>query len=276
MTLWGCPRANRCQNAEPGIVRNLPKCSPTKVPRVDIDFAPVARSLASPARSAMIARLLDGRAMTAGELARAAGILPPAASEHLAQLAAAGLVVMTAEGRRRYFRIANATTAEALEALAHICPRKPARSLTASIEDAAQSNARMCYDHLAGKLGVDILDALLDLCWLLPATPGLDVTQKGSAGFRNMGIDTDALKGQRRALTRSCLDWTERRPHLAGALGASIATACLDHQWIQRRPRQRGLDITPAGSSALSDLLDIQVGVVRRTTEEPAGKAAFS
>ena len=231
---------------------------------VDMDFASVAKSLASPARSAMIARLLDGRAMTAGELARAAGIMPPAASEHLANLVAAGLVVMSAQGRHHYFSIADLDTAEALEALAHICPPKTARSLTGSVEDAAQRNARMCYDHVAGRLGVEILDGLLSSCWLIPVVTGFDVTEKGRIGFGQLGIDAEALKRHRRTFARGCLDWTERRPHLAGALGAAFAASCLNRQWIQRRPRQRGLDMTRAGSEALRALLDIPVHAVLR------------
>jgi DNA-binding transcriptional ArsR family regulator len=226
---------------------------------VDVDFAAVARSLASPARSAMIARLLDGRAMTAGELARAAGVLPPTASEHLGQLVAAGVVSVTTQGRHRYFRVADAEIAEALEALAHICPRKTARSLTGSMEDAAQSNARMCYDHIAGRLGVDLLDALLSAAWLLPATTGFEIAPEGRSGFRAFGIDADALRAQRRTFARGCIDWTERRPHLAGALGASVASSFLEHEWVQRRTRRRGLQITPAGAARLSELLDIQV-----------------
>jgi DNA-binding transcriptional ArsR family regulator len=234
---------------------------------VDVDFASVAKSLANPARSAMIAHLLDGRAMTAGELARVAGVLPPAASEHLAQLTAAGLVAVTAQGRHKYFRIADIATAEALEALAHICPPKTARSLTRSIDDAVQSRARMCYDHIAGQLGVDILDALLDLSWLIPATTGFDVTPEGRAGFRSMGVDAEALKAQRRAFARRCLDWTERRPHLAGALGASLATGCIERQWIRRRDKYRGLDITSVGVVSLNELLGVRVGRVPAISE---------
>jgi DNA-binding transcriptional ArsR family regulator len=226
---------------------------------VDVDFAAVAKSLASEVRSTMIAHLLEGKAMTAGELARAAGVLPPAASAHLAQLAATGIVSVTVQGRNRYFRIADASTAEALEALAQICPKKTERSLRGALDDAAQANARMCYDHVAGRLGVEILDAMLCLEWLLPAAEGFEVGPCGRSGLRNLGVDTDAVRCQRRKFARGCVDWTERRPHLAGALGASFAAACLTRQWIRRTSRRRGLEITPDGAATLGELLGIQV-----------------
>ncbi len=180
------------------------------------DYATVAKCPASPARSAMVGRLLDGKAMTAGELARAAKVLPSTASEHLARLAAAGLVTSMYEGRRRYFSLATTETAEALEALAHICPRQSARSLAGVREDTALSLARLCYDHVAGKAGLAILDALLSAKWLQPEDGGFAATAKGTAGFGHLGIDIDSLRSRRLAFARGCMDWTERRPHLAG------------------------------------------------------------
>jgi DNA-binding transcriptional ArsR family regulator len=226
---------------------------------VDIDYAVVARCLASPARSVMVGRLLDGKAMTAGELARAAGVLPSTASEHLAQLVSVGLITATAQGRHRYFSLADVETAEALEALAHICPPKTARSLAASDEAAAQSAARMCYDHIAGKLGVTMLDALLSARWLVPVGAGFELTPDGARRLRGLGVEVASLQSQRRAFARACLDWTERRPHLAGALGAGIATSLLEQRWVERRQHRRGLRVTRAGQSRLSQLLGIHV-----------------
>jgi DNA-binding transcriptional ArsR family regulator len=223
------------------------------------DYATVAKCLASPARSAMVGRLLDGRAMTAGELASAARVLPSTASEHLAQLVAAGLVTSMHQGRRRYFSLATIETAEALEALAHICPRQSARSLAGVREDTALSMARLCYDHLAGKVGVAILDALLSAKWLQPSDEGFVASAKGTEGFRHVGIEVDLVRSGRRPLARACLDWTERRPHLAGALGASVATALLDQKWLERRPQGRGLRITPTGSAQLKEVFGARV-----------------
>jgi DNA-binding transcriptional ArsR family regulator len=226
---------------------------------VNVDFATVARHLASPARAAMIGHLFDGRAMTAGELAKVAGVLPSTASEHLAQLVSSGLLTMTTQGRSRYFFLADVQTAEALEALAHICPQQTVKSLTGSTEDAAQRLARICYDHVAGQLGVAIFQALLSLSWLRPGNSGFEVTAEGDCGLSRLAIDAGALRTQRRAFARPCIDWTERRPHLAGALGASIAGALLDQKWIVRRRKTRGLRITPAGSAGLGDLLGLQL-----------------
>lgn len=223
------------------------------------DYATVAKCLASPARSAMVGRLLDGRAMTAGELARAARVLPSTASEHLAQLVTAGLVTSMYQGRRRYFSLATIETAEALEALAHICPRQSTRSLAGVREDTALSMARLCYDHLAGKVGVAILDALLSAKWLQPSDGGFAASAKGTAGFGHLGIDIDSLRSRRRAFARGCMDWTERRPHLAGALGANVATALLDQRWLERRSQGRGLRITPTGSAQLKEVFGAQV-----------------
>lgn len=223
------------------------------------DYATVAKCLASHARSVMVGCLLDGRAMTAGELARAASVLPSTASEHLARLVAAGLVTSTSHGRRRYFLLATIETAEALEALARICPRQSTRSLAGVREDTALSTARLCYDHLAGKVGVAILDALLSARWLQPADRGYAETAKGTAEFCRLGIDTGSLRSRRRAFARECMDWTERRPHLAGALGASVATALLDQRWLERRPQGRGLRITPAGAAQLNEMFAFQL-----------------
>lgn len=223
------------------------------------DYAAVAKCLASNARSVMVGRLLDGKAMTAGELARAAGVLPSTASEHLGKLVAAGLVTSMHQGRRRYFSLATFETAEALEALARICPQQSTRSLAGVREDTALSTARLCYDHLAGKVGVAILHGLLSDKWLQPSDGGFAASAKGEAGFGRLGIDVDLLRSRRRPFARGCMDWTERRPHLAGALGASIATALLDQKWLERRLQGRGLRLTPAGSAQLKEVFGVQV-----------------
>jgi DNA-binding transcriptional ArsR family regulator len=223
------------------------------------DYPQVAKCLASPARSAMVGCLLDGRAMTAGELARAAGVLPSTASEHLAQLVTAGLVTATSQGRHRYFTLASADTAEGLEALARICPPRSPRSLTGSREDAALRFARICYDHLAGRLGVAVLDAMLANDWLQSQGSGFAVTDDGHQGFVQLGVDVNAAQSRRRVFARTCLDWTERRQHLAGALGAAVASGLLSQKCLERRERSRGVRVTPEGSEVLSDVLGVQV-----------------
>jgi hypothetical protein len=198
------------------------------------DYAIVAKCPSGHARSVMVGRLLDGKAMTAGELARAAGVLPSTANEHLAQLVA-------------------------LEALALICPQQSTRSLAGVREDMTLSTARLCYDHLAGKVGVAILHALLSDKWLQPSDGGFAASAKGTAGFLHLGIDVDLLRSRRRPFARGCMDWTERRPHLARALGASVATALLDQKWLERRLQGRGLRLTPTAVAQLNEVFGVQV-----------------
>jgi DNA-binding transcriptional ArsR family regulator len=226
---------------------------------MDADFVAAAKCLANPARSLMVGRLLDGKALTASELARVAGVQPSTASEHLAQLAAGGLVTAISQGRHRYYSIASAEIAESLEALARICPRTAVRSLTASSEASQLTFARTCYDHLAGKLGVTILDALLARGWLAPAHGGLASTPEGVTGFSQLGLQVDSVRHPRRPFARTCLDWTERRPHLAGTLGAGMATALLDRNWVERKSRQRALRLTQAGRDGLDRLLGVRL-----------------
>lgn len=215
--------------------------------------------LANPARSLMLGVLLDGKAMTAGELARIAGVGPSTASEHLAELVHGGLVAVAAEGRHRYFGLAGTDVAEALEAFARICPPVQIRSLRSSAEVRALGFARTCYDHLAGLLGVALLDALLANGWLVTGEHGYAISASGQAGLPSLGVDVGALSSQRRGLARPCLDWTARRPHLAGALGASITASLLDRRWIERRARRRAIRLTSAGEFQLRELLDLNI-----------------
>ena len=226
---------------------------------VDVDFAKVARVLASPARSSMAGALLDGRMMTAGELARVAGVGPSTASGHLAELVQGGLVTVSAHGRHRYFGLAGTDIAEALEAFARICPATPVRSLRGSAEARALAFARTCYDHLAGSLGVTLLDGLLTKGWLVTAEHGYAITRCGHDGLPSLGVDVRAMSHQRRSLARPCLDWTARRPHLAGALGASITASLLEQRWIETGTRRRALRLTRAGEIELRRVLDLEV-----------------
>lgn len=202
-----------------------------------------------PPAAPLLDLLLDGQAHSAGELAAAAGVRAPTASEHLAVLVQGGLVRARPSGRHRYYELAGNGAATALEALGHLCPSPPVTSLRLSREQRRLRHSRTCYDHLAGQLGVAVHDGLVDRGWLEPALS--TVTASGVGGFRELEIEVDALRRGRRDLTRSCLDWTERRPHLAGALGAAVATIFLDRKWVTRKAGSRGLDITEAGRRVL-------------------------
>lgn len=216
------------------------------------DFSGVGRLLANGARARMVDLLLDGRPATGGELARTAGVSPSTASEHLGELVRGGLVTATAQGRHRYYALTGPRVATALEALSLICPPTPVRSLRQSAQARALSQARTCYDHLAGVIGVRLLDALLDRAWLTDDVGGYSLTPAGQRALQDLGVDVNGAAGGPRNFARPCADWTERRPHLAGALAAAITATLLQRQWFQRLPTARGLRLTETGRSGLS------------------------
>jgi biotin operon repressor len=213
----------------------------------------------------MLTALLSGQALAAGELARAAGVSAATASEHLGRLRAGGLVEVVAAGRHRYYRLASPDVTRAIEALATVSPPRPVRSLRQSNTDAAMVFARTCYDHLAGRVGVSVHDALVSAGHLAAGGDGYVLTDRGTERMASLGIDLTAAQTARRNFATSCLDFTERRPHLAGALGAAICRHALDSGWVVRRAEgQRALRLTDAGRDALA----AQLGVVLTGTSE--------
>ena len=217
----------------------------------DVDVAGVAALVADESRARMLDALLDGRALPATQLAAAARTSRPNASMHLTKLVGAGLLEVEQQGRHRYFRLASPRVATALEALAEIAPARPPRSLRDATIGDALSRARSCYDHLAGRLGVALTDALLANGVLVNGREGFEVTPDGEARLETFGIGVEALRRRRRALARRCLDWSERRHHVGGALGAALLDRLLELEWIARRPNTRALDVTPAGEKHL-------------------------
>lgn len=225
---------------------------------VEVDTAAVARLLGEPARAAMLDALLAGRALAAGELARVAGVSAATASEHLARLRAGGLVEVVAQGRHRYHRLASPDVAHALEALALISPPRPVRTLRQSRANRALALARTCYDHLAGRVGVAVHDALVGYGAVRAGTDGYLLTGPGAELLDGLGVEVARARGARRAFARPCLDFTERRTHLAGALGAAICDRFLAQGWLVRRGAgQRGLRVTDGGRRVLADALGI-------------------
>jgi DNA-binding transcriptional ArsR family regulator len=216
----------------------------------------IARLIGDSTRSTMLTALLDGRALTAGELARLAGVAPPTASAHLARLLDGGVVEVLGQGRHRYYRLAGADVAHALEALAAVSPPARARTLRSSAAASALRPARLCYDHLAGELGVRVHDHLVEIGAVELAPNGLELTADGERWFERAGVDVAAARARRRPLLRACLDWTERRHHLAGSLAAELATSLLERGWLVRRaPGERGLRVSDIGASQLETLL---------------------
>lgn len=222
-------------------------------------LADLAGLLADRTRAAFCLALLDGRAWTAGELARHAGVSPPTATAHLDRLVERGLLVQHRQGRHRYLRLADHRTAELLEDLVAAAgpvteSRRGLRAVTAS---AALARARTCYDHLAGRLGVAITDAMTR-SGLLDQTGGVAFTDAGRAWLAGpVGVDPAGLRTTRRPLVRLCLDWTERRPHLGGAVGAAICRCLLERGWVRRIGSGRAVRMTPSGQVALTELLDL-------------------
>jgi DNA-binding transcriptional ArsR family regulator len=220
------------------------------------DFAAVARLLATPARSAVIDALMAGRHLAAGELARIAGVRPSTISEHLAALVDGGLLTVINAGRHRYYTVASAEVAAALEALARICPSTPVRSLRDSVGAKSLRVARTCYDHVAGALGVAMFDGMVDQRWLDEDCKLADV---GEHKLGEFGVDVAACRRSRRQFARPCLDWTQRRMHLAGALGAAITERVQERGWIEAARPGRGLRITDAGLDGLRAWFGVEV-----------------
>lgn len=211
--------------------------------------------LADKTRTLMLTVLLDGRARTGGELARLVGVAPSTASEHLSRLLDAQFVAVEAQGRHRYFRLAGPEIAELLETLGAVdLPGPPGRPVAANAPTELR-NARCCYDHLAGQLGVRIFEQLLAHDHLRRDENHLTLTESGHALLTDLGADMVAVARSSRPVVRGCLDWTERRQHLAGGAGAALFQALLDRRWIVRGSRPRSIRVTDAGQRGLRAML---------------------
>jgi DNA-binding transcriptional ArsR family regulator len=218
--------------------------------------AGVACLLGDRSRAAMCLAMLDGGAWTVSELADAAFVGRAAASEHVARLVEGGLVTTETQGRHKFVRLAGPQVAELVELLSGFGTAAPPRSLDAVRERRRLAAARTCYDHLAGRLGVAVHDALVGRR-LLTHRDGLRLTPRGRDWFSGLGVDVAGLEAQRRVLLRECVDLTERTPHLAGSLGAALCDAFVAEDWVRRRHRSRTLEVTPLGERAVADLLGL-------------------
>lgn len=207
----------------------------------------VASLIGEASRATILMGLLGGIALPASELARLARITPQTASSHLAKLVEGGLLVQESYGRHRYYRLANPEVGQALEALNVIAPAKPIQSLRESDLSQALQFARACYDHLAGKVGVALTVQIVERGLMDERGRDFVVTPNGAQWFKDFGIDLEEIRKTRRHLARKCLDWSERRHHMAGALGASFTHRLLELGWIERVPGGRAIDITQAG-----------------------------
>ena len=218
------------------------------------DFAAVAALVGDATRGRMLAALMDGQARTATELAIEGDVTPSTASSHLARLGCAGLVTITRRGRNRYFRIATAEVAAALEGLMHIAPHAAPRPVGPGPRDDRLRRARVCYDHLAGRSAVRLLERLREKRLIGGQEGGMALTAAGEEWCARIGIDLAALRAKRRRLCRPCLDWSERRAHLAGALGAALLERLLALRYARREPDSRVLVLSARGESFIERL----------------------
>jgi DNA-binding transcriptional ArsR family regulator len=221
----------------------------------DVDIAAIGTLLADPARAMILTELLGGEPLAAGELARRAAVSPSGASNHLRKLLASGLVDVHTFGRSRVYRLGSPEVAAALEALGRIAPETRARTLRAVERRRALEQARTCYDHLAGKLGVALADCFVAERILRQTGGAYAVTARGEQWFaETLDIDIERLRRSQRRMAFACIDLTDRRPHLAGALGAAVAGAFLDRGLVARVGGSRALRVTDAGRSRLQAL----------------------
>lgn len=223
------------------------------------NIAQVASLVSDASRAAILTVLLDGRYHPASELAYMANIKPQTASFHLSKMVAANLVTVEQQGRHRYYGIQNQEVAQIMETLLSITPPVEIRSLNQAAENEALRQARTCYDHLAGKLGIQLTNSLLSAGVLSEVEDQFTVTEKGEDFFKAFQVDLGRVKRRRRSFTHRCLDWSERRHHLAGALGHALLERLLELHWIQRVPSTRAIKVTPEGKKGLQEIFHIDV-----------------
>jgi DNA-binding transcriptional ArsR family regulator len=224
-----------------------------------VNIAEVAALVGDPSRANMLAAMFDGRALTAGELAAIAGVSAATASGHLAKLVQGRLVSVAVQGRHRYFRLASSEVARMLEQIAVVAAEAPARPRATPRVPANLREARTCYDHVAGRLGVAIADGLTARGAIILTADAGEVTEAGRALLDGLGVRLAAQPGSRRLLCRPCLDWSERRPHLAGVVGAAILDRTLELGWVRRSSERRALVITPTGRRLFADVLGAEI-----------------
>jgi DNA-binding transcriptional ArsR family regulator len=239
-------------------------------------MAEIAALVGNPARANILLALGDGRALTATELAYAAHVSPQTTSGHLAQLTASGLLSLSKQGRHSYYRLASPLVGRMLEAIMAVAAGTPSCRTPRWCGDEALRTARTCYDHLAGRLAVALTDALIARESLVLTDDGGELTLGGTDLLQDFGIDLAALRQRRRVFCRPCLDWSERRPHLAGAVGAAIAARCFDLGWIARQRDSRALTILPAGADGLAKVFGVCLELEKPTPPVPDAYPASS
>lgn len=224
----------------------------------DADIAAVAALLADPTRATMLLALSDGRAFTASELAKSAKVAPSTASEQLGRLVQFGLLTVAKQGRNRFYHLADPTIVEIMEGLARLAPQVKIRTLSASEHAKALHRARMCYNHLAGTLGVLLTEALVERRILQVVDAGYMVEDEGANWLQTFGIAGGLLKKQGMLFVPWHIDWSERKHHVAGDLGAALAGRLFELQWLERRPSSRAVCLTPDGKIGMEQTFGLR------------------
>jgi len=220
-------------------------------------IAPVAALAGDPARANMLVALSGGKALTASELANEAGITAQTASSHLAKLETGGLIARVKQGRHAYFRLANHDVALMIETIMGVAARAGHLRTRPGPSDPAMRKARVCYDHLAGEMGVQLLDSLVAHGHIANNKDALAITRKGEGFLRDFGIEIEVLDSKRRPLCRSCLDWSMRRAHLAGALGDALLDRFYKLDWAKRDRKSRAVIFSPRGEKKFREAFRI-------------------
>lgn len=223
-----------------------------------ITLAEIGALMGDVARANILSSLMDGRALTASELAWHSGVSAQTTSGHLARLSEANLIAVTKQGRHRYYRLASPEVAQAIEAMMALASFGPKRHRPVGPKDEALRKARTCYDHLAGRLGIALADALTSQDYLVLSESAGALTEKGQRFLCTFGMDLEADRN-RRAVCKTCLDWSERRPHLAGRLGAALCTRMFELNWVERIKDSRALAITASGRDGLKSTFGIEI-----------------
>lgn len=223
------------------------------------DISHVAGLLSDPSRSAMLISLLDGRPQTATELAQRAKITPQTASLHLSKLVSGHLISKEVQGKYHYFRLTDPNVAHAIESLIAISPPSKIYSLREADEDNALRKARTCYDHLAGRLGINLAESIVRKGYIDISNENYRVTDDGKKFFSDFGIDFVKLKRRRRKFIHPCLDWSERTPHIGGALGAALLDRITELGWIDKKASQRAVRVTELGKEGFRNHFELSV-----------------
>jgi len=222
-------------------------------------LAEVAALVGDPARANILFALMGGRALTATELAYAAGVTPQTTSGHLGKLTGARLLVQMKQGRHRYYRLAGPHVGQMLESIMNVALEGPPRYQPKSPAQDKLRHARTCYDHIAGVVGVGLAERLIACEHVILCAEAGEVTPAGAEFFARLGVDLSGARAKRRVFCRPCLDWTERRPHIGGAVGAALAKRCFELKWIERARDGRALTVTPAGRRGLMEYFSLSV-----------------